>query len=277
MSVIKVDDVREAVQKRYGEIAERFEPAVAAASCCEPAADGQASSCCGEAEEGAGYFSNLYDQAELADLPEDVTGLSLGCGDPITLANLEEGQTVLDLGSGGGIDVFLAAKKVGETGFAIGVDMTPAMLEKARRNQAKLGVSNVDFREGQIEALPVDDDAVDVIVSNCVINLSTDKPAVFREAFRVLRSGGRLAVSDMVRLGEFTPEQEADMRAWTGCMAGAETVEFYVAELQAAGFEQISIRERDAAEVELAAVTESEVAKARVFSARITALKPFGS
>lgn len=260
MSTIKADEIYIAVKERYGRLA------AAPASCCEP----RESYC--EADPGDAYFDNLY-TADTSALPTEVTEISLGCGDPITLANLKAGQTVLDLGSGGGIDCFLAAARVGESGRVIGVDMTDEMLAKAERNKAKVGVQNVEFRKGMIEALPVEDNSVDVIISNCVVNLSPDKPAVFREAYRVLRPGGRLAISDMVRQGEFTPEEQADMIAWSGCITGAETVAFYATELARVGFSDISIRERDAADVELAGAGLPQPEKARAFSARITAVK----
>lgn len=257
MSTIPVEKVHEAVQERYGRIAETFVP-VDQASCC-----GDGGDCCA---------TDLY-HTDTSSLPADVTGLSLGCGDPIAIASLEPGQTVLDLGSGGGIDCFLAAERVGAAGHVIGVDMTPAMLEKANKNKAKLGVANVEFRQGQIEALPVDADSVDVIISNCVINLSPDKTAVFREAFRVLRPGGRLAVSDMVTQGHFTPEERADMSAWAGCISGAEDVADYVSAMQAAGFESISVVNKEDAANELAG-SAAHVGVAKLFSARITAVKP---
>lgn len=267
--VVQPDEVREAVLKRYSEIATNFDSKEAAASCCSPAADD--SSCCESSAEDA-YFENIY-QADTSSLPLEVTGLSLGCGDPITLANLRAGQTVLDLGSGGGIDCFLAADAVGETGYVIGVDMTDSMLEKANQNLAKVGKTNVEFRKGQIEKLPVADNQIDIIISNCVINLSTDKPAVFREAYRVLKAGGQLAVSDMVRLGDMTEEERADMMSWSGCIAGAEEVDFYAAELRRAGFKNISICDRDNPDLELASVVGLPLSKSRVFSARITATK----
>jgi SAM-dependent methyltransferase len=204
-----------------------------------------------------------------------VTGLSLGCGDPITLAALEPGQTVLDLGSGAGIDAFMAARQVGPAGRVIGVDMTLAMLEKANRNQAQLGMDNVEFRHGYIEALPLEDNSIDVIISNCVINLSPDKPAVFREAFRVLRPGGRLAVSDMVTQGRFTPQERADTSAWAGCISGAEDVGDYVAAMRAAGFVDVSVRDKVAPEVELANTLALD-GPPRLFSARVTAVKQPG-
>lgn len=254
------EQIHAEVQARYGRIAEAFTPEVAA-------------SCCGDDSAGAGCCSNGLYTADTSWLPDDVTGLSLGCGDPITLASLQPGQTVLDLGSGGGIDCFMAAQQVGASGRVIGVDMTPAMLEKAERNRAKLGFDNVAFRHGRIEALPLADASVDVVISNCVINLSPDKPAVFREALRVLRPGGRLAVSDMVTQGRFTAVQRADLQAWAECVTGAEDVGDYVAAIRAAGFEHISVRDKVAPDVELAG-TLSLPGSARLFSAVVTAVKP---
>lgn len=256
MNPLPADQIRDQVQERYSRIATTFQPG-AAASCCDESAG---VSCCDYS-------------ADLSALPTDVTGLSLGCGDPISLAQLQPGQVVLDLGSGGGIDCFLAAERVGASGRVIGVDMTPAMLEKAARNREQLGAQNVEFRQGVIEALPVAADSVDVIISNCVINLSPDKPAVFREAYRVLKPGGRLAVSDMVTQGHFTPQERADMSAWAGCITGAEDVADYVAAMRAAGLTQISVRDKGAPAIELADMISLDGA-ARLFSARITAVKP---
>jgi len=232
----KPTDIRTAVRQHYGEAAANFQPK-ASSSCCGPAS----SSCCSSSEVEAINASKLYPLSELDTLPEEVTGLSMGCGDPITLATLQPGQTVLDLGSGGGIDCFMAAKKVGESGRVIGVDMTPEMLEKARLNQAKMGFKNVEFRLGEIEHLPVADNSVDVIISNCVVNLSPDKPQVFREAFRVLKPGGKLALSDIVTDGPLPQEIKDSLSAWAGCVAGALDVKDYIADLGAAGFTNIEL------------------------------------
>jgi SAM-dependent methyltransferase len=265
MNELTADQIHEEVKERYGRLADEFKVEVAA-SCCSPEAN---TGCCDVDEEA--LFSNLYN-ADTSWLPEDVTGLSLGCGDPITLAGLEPGLTVLDLGSGAGIDCFMAARQVGPTGHVIGVDMTPSMLEKAKRNKEKVGLDNVEFRQGQIEDMPVDSDSVDVILSNCVINLSPDKTAVFREAYRVLKPGGRLAVSDVVTLGKFTPEQRADMAAWTGCITGAEDVADYVGYMKAAGFTSISVRDKNNPDVELAK-SLAHAGEAKTMSARVTAVK----
>ena len=232
-------DVRSEVRKHYGKIAEEFTGNVAA-SCCGPSE----SSCGCSPSDGSDQISlvsQIYETTNVDTLPEDVTGLSLGCGDPVTLATLEPGQTVLDLGSGGGIDCFLAAKQVGETGRVIGVDMTATMIEKARANKTKLGAENVEFRLGEIEHLPVENDAVDVVISNCVINLSPEKPQVFREVFRVLKPGGRLAVSDIVTGGPLPQELKDDLSAWAGCVAGAIESEDYVSAIENAGFIDVEL------------------------------------
>jgi arsenite methyltransferase len=262
MSLIAPDQIHEFVRNRYGEIAETFTPDQTASCGCGDG-DGE---CCGPS-------AALY-ETDLNELPADVTGLSLGCGDPIVLAGLTAGQTVLDLGSGGGIDAFLAARLVGETGRVIGVDMTPAMLAKAEKNKAKLGLNQVEFREGYIEDLPVDSDSVDVVISNCVINLSPDKAAVFREAFRVLRPGGRLAVSDMVTQGYFTEAERTNLPDWAACISGAEDARDYVAAIRSAGFDDISVRDKFNPEVELAATAGNYSGSARLFSAVVTAVKP---
>ena len=224
----KPTDIRTTVRQHYGDAAASFQPKAS-------------TSCCGSKDPVGLTASKLYPISELDTLPEEVTGLSMGCGDPITLASLKLGQTVLDLGSGGGIDCFMAAKKVGETGHVIGVDMTAEMLEKARLNQVKMGFKNVEFRLGEIEHLPVADNTVDVIISNCVVNLSPDKPQVFREAFRVLKPGGRLALSDIVTDGPLPQVIKDSLSAWAGCVAGALDVKDYIATIEAAGFTNIEL------------------------------------
>lgn len=269
----KTREIYEAVEERYGRLAEAAEADAATQSCCqEPEADG---SCCSSTTSDLDLdllYKDLY-TADTGWLPVEVTTISLGCGDPITLAELTPGQTVLDLGSGGGIDCFMAARQVGPDGYVIGVDMTPAMIAKANRNKAKVGLENVEFRQGLIEAMPVDDNSIDVAISNCVINLSPDKPAVFRELFRVLKPGGRMAVSDMVTRGQFTPEERADRSAWAGCISGAEDVADYVEAMRAAGFTEISVRDKAAPDVELVNLARDS-GPAELFSARVTAVKP---
>lgn len=254
-----------------------------------------ASGCCGGGEKsnscGCGTSTTktdpstkvIYNAEDFNALPEDVTGISLGCGDPVTLASLKPGQTVLDLGSGGGIDCFLAGKKVGLTGKVIGVDMTPEMLDKARSNKEKIGADNVEFRLGEIEHLPVSDNSVDVVISNCVINLSTDKPQVLHEILRVLKPGGRMAVSDIVTSGELPDEVKASMSAWAGCIAGAMDADEMAALLKETGFTTISLKpvyfseEMVADAIQQADYTgsmSSEELKKTVFSANISAEKP---
>lgn len=249
-------DIHEVVQERYGAFARS-----AGESCC----GGGASAC---ADDGCGV--TLYDPAMLDGLPVDVSQLSLGCGDPVSIASLQEGETVLDLGSGGGIDCFLAARRVGESGHVIGVDMTPDMLAKANANKAKMGVRNVEFRQGQIEALPVADNSVDVIMSNCVINLSPDKPAVFREAFRVLKPGGRLSISDIVTEGDFSPELRAQVDKWAECVTGAIDAAEYIGMMLDAGFTDVQVVDKSNAE----GIVAVQPGMPRVYSARITARRP---
>ncbi len=234
-------DVREFVRQRYGKLAVDFHPQ-STASCCGPVDQSTSSCCSSESDIDIDQISRIYQAPDAAALPDEVTGLSLGCGDPVTLALLQPGQTVLDLGSGGGIDCFLAAKRVGPSGHVIGVDMTPEMLDKARANRVKVGAENVEFRLGEIEHLPVSDDSVDVIISNCVINLSPDKPQVFREAYRALKSGGRLAVSDIVTAGPLPGAIKESLSAWAGCVAGALQVDDYIGAMQDAGFVDIQVK-----------------------------------
>ncbi|MEJ2757998.1 MAG: arsenite methyltransferase [Anaerolineales bacterium] len=229
------EELRSMVRERYGSIAEKTQSG-ASADC------GCGSGCCSDDTAQLESVEKLYADPDVLDLPAEVTDLSLGCGDPITLAALKEGQTVLDLGSGGGIDCFLAAKKVGPRGKVIGVDMTAAMIDRARANKAKLGADNVEFRLGEIEHLPVEDASVDVIISNCVINLSPDKPQVFREAFRVLKPGGRFAVSDIVTQGAVPEAVRDSLNAWAGCVAGAMDVDDFVGAMEAAGFVDVQVQ-----------------------------------
>ena len=218
----------------------------------------QLSSSCCEGEDGCGA---TYQTEVLEAMPEGV--VSFGCGNPVALASLRPGERVLDLGSGAGLDCFLAAREVGSQGSVIGVDFTPAMVEKARGNAAKLGLSNVSFRQGDIEALPVEDASVDVVISNCVINLAPDKDAVFREAFRVLRSGARLMVSDIVLTRPATREEVEDMSLLTGCISGSLPAEEYASKLREAGFEDVHLE------------TESPPDREQFwFSASISATKP---
>ncbi|MEE8352926.1 MAG: arsenite methyltransferase, partial [Dehalococcoidales bacterium] len=213
------------------------------ASCCGPQAATEAASCCGSSTSGlADAMSRVvgYSDGELGSIPEGAN-LGLGCGNPTALASLKEGETALDLGAGGGIDCFLASKAVGKTGRVIGVDMTAEMVSRARANAERGGYENVDFRLGEIENLPVADGTVDAIISNCVINLSPDKPRVFREAFRTLKPGGRLMVSDIVLTGELPEEVRQSLAAYAGCVAGALPKEEYLAGLADAGFKDVEI------------------------------------
>ena len=219
--------VQDAVRERYGAIAR----SVGKAGCCGPTACG-----CGDP-----ISSDLYSQGETAGLPADAVAASLGCGNPTALIDLQPGQTVLDLGSGGGIDVLLSARRVGPTGLVYGLDMTDDMLALARENARKAGVTNVSFLKGTIESIPLPDCSVDVIISNCVINLSVDKDAVLREAFRVLKPGGRFAVSDVVIRGDVPGEIRRSLELWVGCVAGALRDEEYVSKLAAAGFEGVEV------------------------------------
>ena len=259
--------IHEVVREHY---AERIK---SSASCCGP------SDCCST-------DSSLYPEELLATLPQGESSVSYGCGDPITLASLQPGQIVLDLGSGAGLDCFFAARKVGETGKVIGVDMTPEMIERARSSAKRLNISNVEFRQGFIEDLPVDSNSVDAIISNCVINLSPDKSKVFAETFRVLKPGGKLAVSDIVTDGPLPDSVKQSLSAWAGCVAGAIEASEYVGMMEAVGFTNVSITpvffakdDIDSAlddmkdSAELKTISRDDVYKA-VYSAKITAYKP---
>ena len=224
-------DVKEVVKEKYGQAALR-------------ASAGSKSSCCGAQPDGCGcdpITSNLYDASQTGAIPEAAVLASLGCGNPTALAQLNPGEVVLDLGSGGGIDVLLSARRVGPTGKAYGLDMTDEMLALANENKRQAGVENVEFLKGEIENIPLPDNSVDVIISNCVINLSADKDRVLREAFRVLKPSGRFAVSDVVTRGEINEQIRKSVLLWVGCVAGALDESEYRAKLAAAGFEQISI------------------------------------
>jgi arsenite methyltransferase len=224
------DRLKQAVRAKYGEAATRVSTGKSedeTGSCCSPSCDP--------------ISSNLYDATEKDAVPDAALRASLGCGNPTALAELRPGETVLDLGSGGGIDVLLSAKRVGPAGKAYGLDMTEEMLSLARRNQAEAGVTNVEFLKGEIESIPLPDASVDVVISNCVINLSGDKDRVLAEAFRVLRPGGRFAVSDVVVRGEMPPEVRRSMELWVGCVAGALEESDYRAKLERAGFADVSI------------------------------------
>jgi SAM-dependent methyltransferase len=221
-------DIKEVVRKRYAEIARSVQ--TPSSSCCY---DGEAGSC--------GISANLYADDETGAVPEEAVLASLGCGNPTALAELKEGETVLDLGSGGGIDVLLSARRVGPSGKAYGLDMTEDMLALARENQRKAGAENVEFLKGEIEHIPLPDNSVDVIISNCVINLSANKDCVLREAFRVLKPGGRFAVSDVVTRGDVPEQLRRDVLLWAGCIAGALEENDYRMRLAAAGFEAIGI------------------------------------
>jgi arsenite methyltransferase len=226
-----MSDIQHAVREKYGAIATSVTRSSAAAGCCGPSSCG-----CGDP-----ISSNLYSDAEKDGLPSEAVAASLGCGNPTALIDLEPGQTVLDLGSGGGIDVLLSAKRVGPTGKAYGLDMTDEMLALARENQRKAGVTNVEFLKGTIEAIPLPDQSVDVIISNCVINLSTDKDAVLREAFRVLKPGGRFAVSDVVIRGQVPGAVRRSLELWVGCVAGALEESDYASKLGQAGFSDVEV------------------------------------
>jgi arsenite methyltransferase len=231
-------NIKETVKEKYGQAARRVaEGKGLPADCCSETSccEGSAASSCNP------ITSNLYEEVQTRELPEEAVKASLGCGNPTALAQLNPGETVLDLGSGGGIDVLLSAKRVGPTGKAYGLDMTDEMLALANENKKKAGAENVQFLRGEIEHIPLPDNFVDVVISNCVINLSADKAQVLREAFRVLKPGGRFAVSDVVTRGEILPEIRKNVLLWVGCVAGALDENDYRGKLQSAGFEQVHV------------------------------------
>ena len=274
MSTTDHVDIKEVVKEKYGEAALRVKA-------------GNSSSCCGAAagiQSSDPITANLYDAFQAGQIPEQALHASLGCGNPTALAQLKPGETVLDLGSGGGIDVLLSARRVGPTGKAYGLDMTDEMLALANENKRKADVDNVEFLKGEIERIPLPENSVDVIISNCVINLSADKDKVLREAFRVLKPGGRLAVSDVVTRGEIAPEIRQSVLAWVGCIAGALEENEYRSKLAAAGFEQIDLeptriyRAEDACEflagqgIDIDAIASQVDGK--IMSAFVRAIKP---
>jgi arsenite methyltransferase len=266
-------NVKEVVKEKYGQAALRAE--AGGSSCC----GATSSSGCADP-----ITSNLYEALQTEGIPEAALLASLGCGNPTALAKLNSGDTVLDLGSGGGIDVLLSARRVGPTGKAYGLDMTDEMLALANENKKRAGVENVEFLKGEIENIPLPNGSVDVIISNCVINLSTDKSQVLREAFRVLKPGGRFAVSDVVTRGEIAPEIRESMLLWIGCVAGALDADDYREKLAAAGFEQISVeptrvyRADDARQFLISAgINADDIARqvdGKIMSAFVRAVKP---
>jgi SAM-dependent methyltransferase len=247
------EEILSAVQEYYRQKAEGFEKG-----------------CCGSGRRCDCASPKRYPEDQLRDLPEELADVSLGCGNPVSEIDIRPGDTVVDLGSGGGLDCFLAARKAAPDGRAIGVDMTPEMVEKARGNAERAGISNVEFRSGRIEQLPLADGEADVVISNCVINLSPDKPAVFREMFRVLRAGGRVAVSDIVTRGPMSPLVEKTLASWAGCIAGALDAEEYRRGLVDAGFTGVTVT--PAAGIPFS--EEARLAGGLPFSALITAHKP---
>jgi arsenite methyltransferase len=281
--------VKEKVRERYGEVAAQFVGKGEPVSCCLPqqanCCPPQQASCCGPSQTDVTQLTNamrLYSAQELADLPESVTDVALGCGNPTAIAELKPGEVVLDLGSGGGIDCFLAARQVGPQGRVIGLDMTPEMVKLARQNAKKVGATNAEFRYGEMEDMPLPDESVDVIISNCVINLSPDKDKVFSEAHRVLRPGGRLAVSDIVTYGSLPEVVRSSLEAWAGCVAGALDETIYLDKMRQAGFTEVEVTARNFAEIEQWAelgeppepVQHPDELKGKVASIKVTAHKP---
>ena len=256
------DQIRATVRQAYGAVATQKQQS----GCC-----GGGTSCCGPT--GSSSKQLGYTDADLAAVPEGAD-LGLGCGNPQAIAGLRPGERVLDLGSGAGFDAFLAARQVGPTGRVIGVDMTPEMIDRAKTNAAKTGLDYVDFRLGEIEQLPVEDASVDVIMSNCVINLAPDKPTVFREAFRVLAPGGRLAISDVVAIGDIPAAIAADPAAYTGCVAGAAPVAELERMIAAAGFEDVRIAVQTQSRTIIEEWSPGSGAEQFVASALIEAVKP---
>ncbi|MDD5241841.1 MAG: arsenite methyltransferase [Sulfuricella sp.] len=267
MQDVKHDEIRQAVRQTYGQIAQSEAACGCGPSCCD---SGTPPGSAKAASVGLGYS-----QQDVDAVP-DGANMGLGCGNPQAIAALKSGEVVLDLGSGGGFDCFLAARQVGEPGHVIGVDMTPDMLSKARGNARKGGYNNVEFRLGEIEHLPVADGTVDVIISNCVINLSPDKQQVFRDAFRALKPGGRLAISDIVATAVLPEEARRDLALYTGCMAGASLIGELEAMMRSAGFEQVSVTPKDASRAFIRDWAPGRKIEDFVVSAHIEAIKPLG-
>ena len=267
----KNEEIREVVREQYGRIAGRSSGSSTEGSGAEC---GCAPTCCGSHGADPGFAETLgYSEADIAAVPEEAN-LGLGCGNPLAVASLMAGETVLDLGSGGGFDAFLSARAVTHSGKVIGVDMTPQMVGRARRHQEEGEYGNVDFRLGEIEHLPVADDSVDVVISNCVINLSPDKPQVFREAFRVLKPGGRLTISDIVALQELPEEIRLNFELHVGCVAGAATVDEMATWLNEAGFENIRINPKPGSRRVLAELFPGKGLEELIASATVEAAKP---
>jgi SAM-dependent methyltransferase len=276
------EDIKSAVRDKYGKVAASVAAGEKDASCCG------SSACCGSSTEAWDPItSNLYDEGEKAGVPAEALLASLGCGNPTALAQLDNGETVLDLGSGGGIDVLLSAKRVGPTGKVYGLDMTDEMLALANENKRKAGVTNVEFLKGEIESIPLPDNSIDVIISNCVINLSGDKARVFDEAFRVLKPGGRFAVSDVVVRGDPPPDVRRNMELWIGCVAGALEEMEYRDLLADAGFRRVEIEPTRVYKAEDAAAflagsgldpaTVAPQIEGKFMSAFVRAIKPKGA
>jgi len=280
MNSVKDEQIKEAVRQAYGRVAQQVGERSASAGC---GCSGQSmAACCSPSEMKETSASRLYPAQDLADLPESVTGIAMGCGNPVALADLHPGEVVLDLGAGGGLDCFLAAKKVGPQGRVIGLDMTPELIKLARRNAKKMGATNVEFQYGEIEEIPLPDNSMDMVMSNCVINLSPDKDKVFSEAYRVLRPGGRLAVSDIVTHGPLPEIVRNNLEAWAGCVAGALDETAYLDKMRQAGFAEVEVTARNFAEIEQWAelgeppepVQYLDELKGKVASIKVVARKP---
>lgn len=265
MSKQKHDEIRTAVRENYSKVANTK------SNCCS----GSANCCGGDTPADYKTISKAlgYSADDVANVP-DGANMGLGCGNPQAIASLKKGEVVLDLGSGGGFDCFLAVKAVGKTGQVIGVDMTPDMVSKARKNAEKAGFDNIDFRLGEIEHLPVADNSIDVIISNCVINLSPEKEKVFKDAFRVLKSGGRLAISDVVATAELPEKIKKDMALYSGCMAGASTIDELDSILKKTGFKNIQIKPKDESKKFIKTWAPGKNIEDYVVSATIEAIKP---